>query len=70
MRRTMVVTTTAVRIRIVSRSVACRVVGLTWVSYAACIPLLSTKYVCLFNLPCVAFIFSQAAYVRLYELIM
>jgi hypothetical protein len=31
--RTMVVTTTLVRIRIVSRSDACRVVGLTWVSY-------------------------------------
>jgi hypothetical protein len=42
----MVVTTTPVQIRIVSQSVACRVVGLTWVSYAACILLLSTKYEC------------------------
>jgi hypothetical protein len=39
-------TMTPVRIRIVSRSVACRVEGLTWVSYATCIPLLYAKYVC------------------------
>jgi hypothetical protein len=39
----MVVTMTPMRIRIVSWSDACRVVGPTWVSYAACI-LLSTKY--------------------------
>jgi hypothetical protein len=65
----MVVTTTPVRIRNVSRSVACRVVGLTWVSYAACISA-ATKYVCQLNLPCEAFIFGQVAYVRLYELAM
>jgi hypothetical protein len=59
------VTTTLVRIRIISQSVAYRVVTLTWVSYAACIPLLSTKQVCQLNLPCVAFVFGQAAYVRL-----
>jgi hypothetical protein len=47
MRTTTMVMTTPVQIRIVSRLVACRVVGLTWVSYAACIPLLSTKYVSL-----------------------
>jgi hypothetical protein len=41
----MVVTTTPVRIRIISRSVACRVVGLTWVSYTACISA-ATYYVC------------------------
>jgi hypothetical protein len=39
----MVVMMMSLQIRIVSRSVACRVVGLTWVSYAACILLLSTK---------------------------
>jgi hypothetical protein len=33
----MEITTTPMQIRIISRSVACRVVGLTWVSYVACI---------------------------------
>jgi hypothetical protein len=40
-----VVTTTLVQTRIVSWSVACRVVGLTRVSYATMSPLLLNKYV-------------------------
>jgi hypothetical protein len=38
-------TTTPVRIRNVSQSVACRVVGMTWVINAAWYPLLSSRLV-------------------------
>jgi hypothetical protein len=61
---------TPVRIRIVSQSVACRVVGLTWVSYAACIPLLSTKYVCQMNLPCMAIYIRPSGLCKTLRLVM
>jgi hypothetical protein len=43
MRKMKVVTTTLVRTRNVSQSVACRVVGITWVINAAWYPLLSCR---------------------------
>jgi hypothetical protein len=43
MRKMKMVTTTLVRTRSVSQSVACRVVGMTWVINAAWYPLLSCR---------------------------